>query len=239
VVINDGKDPLTRQAIESLKLPFPLQYAEIEHSEQHFGLCLGRNVGLAIASGNLITYLDDDNALRPEFVQQITAWFAQNPNFDYCLPQQWRRRDVKQNGQTVKQGTPFVSPAPDTTIEDLLTQRSLFDSNGFTHRRNDSLIWNPTYRIFCDYEFFLQCLDQRRNCDRAFKLLPEILVDYIQTTEGVIGASTYCDWVDELLQLSTSRFQYDSLNRHDTDWLEKAIEQYQGRGHQPVSAFQL
>jgi hypothetical protein len=121
----------------------------------------------------------------------------------------------------------------------LITQRSLFDSNGFTHRCNNSLNWNPTYRIFCDYEFFLQCLDQSWKCDRTFKFLPEILVDYIQSTEGVIGASTYRDWADELLQLSTSRLQYDSLNRSDTDWLEKAIEQYQLKGNQAVSAFQL
>jgi hypothetical protein len=169
----------------------------------------------------------------------MTAWFAQHPNCDCCLPQQWRRRDVKRDGQTVKQGTPFVAPAPNTTIKDLITQRSLFDSNGFTHRSNNSLSWNPTYRIFCDYEFFLQCLDQRWKCARAFKLLPEILVDYIQTTEGVIGASTYRDWADELLQLYRSRFQYDSLKNNDGAWLEKAIQQYQRKGSQSVSAFQL
>jgi hypothetical protein len=73
-------------------------------------------------------------------------------------------------------------------------------------------------------------MDQCLNRNHAFKLLPEVLVDYIQTTEGVIGASTYREWADELMQLSTSQFQYDSLKNSGGDWLDKAIQQYQLKG---------
>jgi hypothetical protein len=45
-------------------------------------------------------------------------------------------------------------------LSTLITQRSLFESNGFTHYRADAPRWNPDYRMFADYEFFLGRLRQ-------------------------------------------------------------------------------
>ena len=75
-------------------------------------------------------------------------------------------------------------------------QRELFDSNGFVHCRQDAPRWNPHYKVFADYYYFLQCLKVWK--PEGFKLNPLVLVDYVQTSDGVIGQSSYGDWSGEL-----------------------------------------
>jgi glycosyltransferase involved in cell wall biosynthesis len=189
IVINDGGDKKTKNAIARLKSDFSLVYADLEHSQTGFGLCYGRNRGLELATGNLVAYLDDDNQLKPNFVERTIDFLETNPQIRFAMPMQQRRRDIIQGGKTVKSGKPFRSPLPNTTTVELIEQKQLFDSNGMASYRIDAPSWNPNYRIYCDYEYFLQCLNVWH--EDKFALLPEVLVDYVQTNDGVIGRSSY------------------------------------------------
>ncbi len=233
VVINDGRDLTTRDLLTHSSFPFRTRYIEIDHPQDGFGLCMARNLGIDNAHDDLVCYLDDDNELRPEFINSILSWFDQHPKQFGCLPQQWRRRDVLQEGQVVKSGKPFISPHADTTIADLIAQRSLFDSNGFTHRRQGAPPWNPDYRVFCDYEFFLQCI----SAGHDIGLYPQVLVDYIQTSEGEIGRSNYGQWAQELQQLYSSRLRYDGIAKGWADWMPEAIDKYQDKAQVQIPGF--
>lgn len=137
-----------------------------------------------------------------------------------------------------KQGKPFISPSADTTLNDLVCQQALFDSNGFVHRRIGSPYWNPCYRVFCDYEFFLQCLGQSKNAQgEDFLFRPEVLINYIQTTDGIIGQSGYGDWARELQQLYEKRLAYAVLGEKWANWMPQAIAKYQQKSQLPVPAF--
>lgn len=238
VIVNDGKDSDTYNLIQSTELSFPHQYLEVEHPKEGFGLCISRNLGIESATGEYVCYLDDDNSFHPEFVATILTWAKQHPQSKFFLPQQWRRRDVIKDGQIIKQGKPFVSPRAKTTLADLIAQRSLFDSNGFTHKRTDSPRWNPSYRVFCDYEFFIQCVGQ---CNPSsldeFLFNPEVLVNYIQTTNGVIGQSGYGEWARELQQLYDERLVYLGMSEGWADWMPQAIQEYQKKSQVPLPAF--
>ena len=153
IVINDGNNPQTAQSVESLHSQFKIVHCPISHPNKGFGLCHARNQGLAIASGELIAYLDDDNALHPDFAALTLEFFEQHPTLTYSMARQRRRRDSSKN-----QGTPFIAPSQVCTIDDLIRHDQLFDSNGFAHRRHNAPQWNPNYRIFCDYHYFLQCI---------------------------------------------------------------------------------
>lgn len=190
------------------------------------------------ASGSYVCYLDDDNSFRPTFVTTALAWIEQSPHSRFILPQQWRRRDVIREGKVIKQGQPFISPSADTTLDDLVSQKALFDSNGFIHHRIGSPCWNPRYRVFCDYEFFLQCLGQCNHDQREdFLLKPTVLINYIQTTDGIIGQSGYGDWARELQQLYADRLAYTMLGKEWADWMPQAIEKYQQKSQVPIPAF--
>jgi glycosyltransferase involved in cell wall biosynthesis len=199
VVINDGGDRLTRDLIENLNLPFPLVYQEMPHPEQGFGLCHARNLGLELATGDWVAYLDDDNALETEFVAMMIRLFEEHPFLRCCFPRQLRRRDVIKDGIVIRQGKPFISPGDSCKLDALVQQRELFDSNGFTHYRQGCPRWNPAYRVFADYEYFLQSLILWGS--DSFRVYGQVLVNYVQTSDGIIGQSGYEEWANELASI--------------------------------------
>jgi hypothetical protein len=222
VVINDGGDEVTRALIESLDLPFPLVYRDMPHPAQGFGLCHARNLGLEVARGERIAYLDDDNALEPEFVAAMIQLFEAQPSLRCCPPQQRRRRDVVKDGKIVRQGKPFISPSDCCETTALIQQRELFDSNGFTHVRYGCPRWNPMYRVFADYEYFLQSLSLWGM--NSFRVYSPVLVNYVQTSDGVIGQSSYAEWASELASISQQSESYMILEPDDR---QRLIEMYQ------------
>ena len=211
IVINDGGDTATRELIESVKsdLDFDLVYREMPHPNQGFALCHGRNLGISLAKNELVTYLDDDNALYPDFVASMTGFMAADTQLRLALPLQKRSRQVWQNGTVVRCGKTFISPSPDSKVDDLICHRELVDSNGMTHHRADAPRWNPNYKIYCDYEYFLQCISLCKS-DR-FGLNPKPLVEYIQSNQGIIGQSDYGGWARELKQILANHESYSIL----------------------------
>jgi glycosyltransferase involved in cell wall biosynthesis len=224
VVISDGGDRPTKDLIERLNLPFPLVYREMPHPIQGFGLCYARNLGLDVAAGDWVAYLDDDNALEPEFVAAMIQLFEEKPSLRCCFPQQLRRRDVIKDGVIVRQGKSFVSPSDRCVSSTLIQQRELFDSNGFTHYRRGCPRWNPAYRIFADYEYFLQSLSLWGI--GSFKAYQQVLVNYVQTSDGIIGQSGYAEWAYEIAAIVKQSESYNILGQADRQRLLELHQLY-------------
>ncbi|MEO1372917.1 MAG: glycosyltransferase family A protein [Cyanobacteria bacterium J06635_10] len=234
VVINDGANHHSKEIIKDLIAPFSTTYIETKHSETGFGLCHARNAGIRAATGNLISYLDDDNKLFPEFVANTKSFFKTNSYVKYSMTLQNRRRDVVKNNKTVTAGKTFISPNTDCTIEELILQNQIFDSNGFTHCNNDSLQWNPDYKVFADYEFLLQCTNLFNRT--TFQLNSQILVKYIQSSIGAIGSSTYQQWGNELKQLVNDNIHY-KLKKNEIENLVYLSTKYLAKGNKKLNAF--
>ena len=233
LVISDGVDSDTGAAISQISQTalFPIRYWELDNPHPNqFGLCLGRNLGRHQARGKYLTYLDDDNSLTADFIATTKTFLQQNLGVKYFLPQARRSRGIWQ-GDKFQRRSSFISPQDNTTIAELIIHQQLFDSNGFVHLAENAPFWNPNYRIYCDYEYLLQCI-QTWGEDR-FKMMPNILVNYIQSERGVIGSSNYRDWASELRsilfdksysllkkreyrsQLETLQRKYDALARQE------------------------
>ena len=211
IVINDGGDTATKELIESVKpnLNFHCIYQEMPHTEDGFALCHGRNLGIELAQNEFVTYLDDDNAIHPDFVAEMTAFISADTNIKLAIPLQERSRQVWQDDRVVVRSQTFISPSHKCNLKDLVTHRELLDSNGLTHTVADAPSWNPQYRIYCDYEYFLQCLGfWGSNC---FRLLSKPLVEYVQSNQGIIGQSGYESWASELKQIAATSDKYPIL----------------------------
>ncbi|MEO0854786.1 MAG: glycosyltransferase family A protein [Cyanobacteria bacterium J06648_11] len=236
VFINDGGDPATRDAIASIETDFPIVYSEMEHPSDGFGLCHGRNFGLSLAQGEWVAYLDDDNAIAPEFVETAIAFMEEHPEVACAMTRQSRRRDITRDGKAVKRGNSFISPSFPANVEALIRHRELFDSNGFIHRLIGSPRWNPSYRVYADYEYFLQCLCVWGR-DR-FAVLPEVLVDYVQSSDGVIGQSGHGEWAAELKQLLDESARFEGvLGSEDKVQLARLQQKFEERADRPLAAF--
>jgi glycosyltransferase involved in cell wall biosynthesis len=239
IVINDGADPLTRQIIQQLQPKFEIIYLEIEHPKQGFGLAHARNHGLQKATGEIICYLDDDNALAPTYIEETKSFFQTNPQMACAMVQQSRHRDIYQNRQLIRQGQKFISPKTNTSVAELIRHQQLFDSNGFAHRRSGARAWNPDYRIFVDYEYFLRCLDYWGM--ESFALYESVLVDYVQSSEGIIGRSKYGEWAEEIDLLCTNAQKYPILSPEDMIGLSSLARSWREKQEQgkKVGAFAL
>lgn len=214
-----------------------MRYLELSHLNNGFGLCYARNLGLRFASSNLITYLDDDNTIASTFVETVQQLFQQHPSIQCSMVQQWRRRDLVEGDRLVRAGVPFISPSAEVIVQDLLIQRELFDSNGFVHRRQSSLQWNPQHRIFADYEFLLQCLSLWGQ--DSFRLLPAVLVNYVQRSDGIIGQSSYGEWAEELRQILNRTAIYPVLADQMQQQLQQLVQHWQDKAsrHRRIAAF--
>jgi glycosyltransferase involved in cell wall biosynthesis len=226
IVVNDGKDIATKQLITDAGIEFPFTYLGMLHPERGFALSYGRNRGLTVAVEDIVTYLDDDNTLKPNFVAETLAFFQSHPQMDYAMPTQQRRRDVIRDGLVVGSGKEFFSPSPDCTIEQLIRHQQLIDSNGFAHRntRDLSLMWNPSLKIYIDYEFLLRCINRWGRS--SFKMNPATLVDYVQTNQGAIGSSSYRQWAEELDWIIAHKQLYPCLKETDIHNLYQLMSEY-------------
>lgn len=202
VVINDGGEQATKEIVAATHSKIEIKYFDTHH----VGLCAARNLGLEKATGELVGFIDDDNSIYPDFVDKMTSLFHQNPKIAMAMPIQDRRRDVYQNGILVKRGKDFVSPLPNSSDEDFIQGKALFDSNGFVHRRNNELKFNEHLLILSDYEYLLRCFSEFGL--GSFLIYPEHLVKYIQTNEGIIGKSKYQDWLKELEYIWQNKIAY-------------------------------
>ena len=200
IVVNDGKDIATKQLITDAGIEFPFTYLGMLHPERGFALSYGRNRGLTVAVEDIVTYLDDDNTLKPNFVAETLAFFQSHPQMDYAMPIQQRRRDVIRDG--------------------------LIDSNGFAHRntRDLSLMWNPSLKIYIDYDFLLKCINRWGRS--SFKMNPATLVDYVQTNQGAIGSSSYRQWAEELDWIIAHKQLYPCLKETDIHNLYQLMSEY-------------
>lgn len=233
VVVNDGRDIATRELVATIRADFALAYLEMDHPTAGFGLCHGRNLGRRAAEGEIVAYLDDDNILEPDFVEETLKFFQTHSSIKCSMVQQSRRRDVVKKGKVNRSGKPFVAPSAQTNTSALVKQKELFDSNGFAHYRQDAPQWNPEYRVFADYEYFLQCVSLW-GCS-SFKLNPQILVNYVQTSDGVIGKSNYYSWATELRAIYDHREEYGVLQQVDVQFLSELIKMYEYKYHQGMS----
>jgi glycosyltransferase involved in cell wall biosynthesis len=199
------------------------------------GLCGARNLGLEDASGDLVCYLDDDNAIASSFIQDTISFFDTHPQITYSMARQRRQRNVLEKGQLVKSGKVFVSPSADSEIGDLLLMQQLFDSNGFVHHQVKAPSWNPELKVFADYEYLLKCASIWG--EDKFQLNPSVLVNYIQTSEGIIGQSNYGQWSQELQSIWMGRESYSVFETFSPEFLLELIDKYQKKNLARLTAF--
>jgi len=96
VVVDDGSSSATAELLQSLRGP---RHTFLRH-EVARGASAARNAGVLAASGEMITFLDDDDALRPNALQCLRDLRIAYPQLDFL----WGGRLIHEedrNGQTI------------------------------------------------------------------------------------------------------------------------------------------
>ena len=75
IVVDSGRDSLTRSIVEQCRAGFPIQYVYSEPS----GVAGARNIAARIAKGDVIAFLDDDASVDPEWLAHLERVFLRDP----------------------------------------------------------------------------------------------------------------------------------------------------------------
>ena len=88
VIASDGPDPELREKLQGLDVVY-VEVAEHAVDDCNYG-ARARNRGLEAATGDVIAYLDDDNAFKPHHCQILAQALADNPDRDFAYSMMYR-----------------------------------------------------------------------------------------------------------------------------------------------------
>lgn len=116
IVVSDGPDPQLREL-----LPDSVRYAELDHwdPEVRWGV-RARLLGIEMARGQIIAYLDDDNMFRPDHLTVLVQALRGDPFADFA----YSRMFVHRGGYEVGAEPPVFGQI-DTSL--LVHRRHLLD----------------------------------------------------------------------------------------------------------------
>ncbi len=241
IIVNDGRCELTRKLIEKLDANFPVTYLEMDHLENGFSLCAGKNLAIEHSRAEIIGYIDDDNRIYPSYTSNIVRAFKEN-KCSYLMAQQNRWKYIYESDQLIRREGPHLSPISQCELKDLVipNKNSYFDSNGFAHLKKSCPQWDTNYRVFCDYTYLLNSIQSWG--EEGFHFLEIDLVDYIQTTNGVIGTSNYSDWAQEFKNIWEDEQLKSSCDLFDAkSWFPKFIAYFEKKAREvnKIEGFQV
>jgi predicted AlkP superfamily phosphohydrolase/phosphomutase len=153
VVIDDGDDSAKGVVAEAGDERI------VYHQVRHGGASAARNVALDIASGSIITYLDDDNTLDPVWLHAVTWAFGLHPEHDVLYGARVFDDEERTYGRG-SGGFPWMQFEP--YDRDHLEQHNMADMGVIAHRagipgaRFDEELWECG-----DWDFFLSITEDR------------------------------------------------------------------------------
>tara|TARA_R100000935_G_scaffold49182_1_gene74296 strand:+ start:5223 stop:8369 length:3147 start_codon:yes stop_codon:yes gene_type:complete len=169
IIVDDGSDDDTAEVIQRDFAPAidsgVLRYVRLPKST---GVCAARNIGIAHARHDWITYLDSDNQLRPNFLTVTANAIIQQPAKD-CF---YGRIINRSTGLIV--GRKFVR-------KDILWGNYI-DLGVFAHRK--SLIsrfggFDPELRRLVDWDLIIRLTAHQEPC-----FIPQVFLDYSDDEES-------------------------------------------------------
>ncbi len=72
---DEASEAYVQDLLHSKPLPFVLQHARVREP----GVLAANGAGLALVTGDILSFLDDDATARPDWVARVERWFAENP----------------------------------------------------------------------------------------------------------------------------------------------------------------
>ena len=121
VIVDDGSSDGTEDFVKERYAAELASGKVVFKSKENSGVCKTRNVGLQLAKGDWITYLDSDNEILPFFLEVFARAIMAEPNLDNLYAKQ-----VYANAHKVV-GRPFDLP--------MLVKENYIDLGVYVHRR--------------------------------------------------------------------------------------------------------
>jgi glycosyltransferase involved in cell wall biosynthesis len=157
IVVDDGSTDATAEILASYD--DRLRSARQPNS----GTPAARNLGLSLARGEFLAFLDADDLWHPEKLARQMARFQARSELDMCVTHAQNFWIPELHEEAARyQGSFFTQPLPGYVLPTLLVRRRFFDAVGPL---------DVSFRLGDDNDWFLRAYDQ----NPTVELLPEVL----------------------------------------------------------------
>ena len=154
IVVDDGSTDRTPHILAEVQD----RRVRVLHLD-HLGVCAARNVALKAATGDIVTYLDDDNIMHPGWLQAVAWAFSRNADHDVLYGAR-----IIDDARAVMEGSPNGWPFVHFSAFDraALEGGNLADMNVIAHRREHSEArFDEQLSEFGDWELFARLTESR------------------------------------------------------------------------------
>jgi glycosyltransferase involved in cell wall biosynthesis len=200
LVVNDGSTDETLRVLEEFHDPRICVF-----TTPNRGAAAARNFGITQAAGELLAYIDSDNAWHPDFLATMHAAVHEHPDgvLWYCGQRNtlWERTGTGKWKIDVQVDVPRAQ----YSLEDVMRIQGA-DTNCIVHTR--AVIeatggWDETCRFLEDWDFFARCMQCFPN---RMYWVPRLLVEYRQVYG--VGVDGMCAVTVQDPLLRQARWQY-------------------------------
>lgn len=223
ILVDDNAEPQWNQKVENIvhgwkrKCPIPLKYIK---NEKNYGSAASRNKGIRAASGEYITFLDDDDKYMPQKIEnQIGHMLRADSDFsmtDLSLYDEEGKLEEKRGRNYLKSRTYLMTGSgQEEYVYDKKASKDLFASHLMYHMTGtDTLMFRREYLeavggfppIDVGDEFYL--MKEAITCGGRFSYLPVCEVKAIvhRKTEGLSSSGSKVEGENKLYEYKKQFF---------------------------------
>lgn len=146
IIIDDGSTDNTIDVIKTFNDP----RINLIHGPGRSGVSEARNIGLRVAQGDLVAYLDSDNTWQPEYLSAMLAAMHQSPQAQAAYCGQYLFRGKQQAPFAIRFGS---------FNKGLLENRNYIDLNCFIHKKEilkKTGLFDTNLKRFVDWDLILK-----------------------------------------------------------------------------------
>jgi glycosyltransferase involved in cell wall biosynthesis len=220
IVIDDVGNLSTKNLVEQLN---DNRFTYI-HNNQHQGASYSRNLGIKMAKGKYIAFLDDDDEFMPNKLEEVNKHIVQNLETDVF----YHQATINMVNENIKYNTKPKFYNDQGELYKALLIKNIIGGTPMVIAKRESLIkvglFDSSLESLEDYELWLRLARERYK----FKLIEQPLTKYNYTTSKQSISKNILSNL-ESIQKITNKYIDDisSLSKHNLklrdDWINRMI----------------
>lgn len=222
LIIDDGSVDDTKKVVREFQSDSRIHY----FYKPNGGVSSARNFGLDRAVSEIITYVDSDDWIFPDYLQTAKLYLEQHSDKSFALAKARRFLEFYDQEGFLQASKSEVFEVMTPCLQDFYdwsVKASI--GTGFFHRKSlkEKLIWNENLRLLENLDFIMQC----GLADPAgFLYIPHELYEYKQKYggDGVCSNASYREWADAFAKIYDLH-KRDPLMKNPSVYLER-IQKY-------------
>ena len=213
IIIDDGSTDSTYEFINKLNL----DRVKIHRYNENKGQCYALNIGMQLATGEIVSFLDSDNYLYCNWNESMQEYFRIHPWCKWLYP-------CLNPKFILDKGTLLLNPYQKSSNDPALNCRNLWkhefeaDPNGlmiFSELLYPELKWDENIKIYTDYDFALQLSKKNGN---SLGIHPHVLGVYERsyTNDSISAKNTNDIFIDSLSYIQNKYIDFNEFIEFST-----------------------